>query len=627
MSLRRWSVIVALAVGAASALGDDVVSGPGVDASRLDAKAALNADPTLQYSPTNILVQFAPETSAQMRRQLLEAVGGRIVLTYDIVPGLVLVAPEMSVEQSVQVLGALPGVVHAEFDWVCRPMVNPNDPSFGLLWGLNNGNDADIDAPEGWNSFTGDPNFAIAVIDTGVDYNHADLAANIWSNTDEIAGNGIDDDGNGYVDDIRGWDFFNNDNNPADGGSHGTHCAGTVGAVGNNGIGVVGVNWRCKIVPLRFLGPNGGYTSDAVLAVQYCTNNNIKVSSNSWSGGGYSSSLFNAINASQSIGHVFICAAGNNSSNNDSVAVYPSSYTSSNLISVASTTNTDGRSSFSNYGATSVDIGAPGSSIYSTIPGNSYGYKSGTSMATPHVAGVVGMVYAQNPTWTWSQVRNRVLSTARPISALSGRCVTGGVVNLAAALQPMVNTPPDVTIDAPGNNSSFEYGLYVTFSATASDAQDGDISGSVQWASNLNGPLGGGANISRQLIPGTHTITATVTDSGQLTDVAQITVTITQTQQPEPPAAPTSPLIKNMGNGTARVRWTDNSSNEDGFEIQRQARIGNAWTNTTVVATTGSDTTEHIDPCGAGKFRYRIRAFNAAGNSTWSPWRSVTVTN
>ncbi|MCW5755380.1 MAG: S8 family serine peptidase [Phycisphaeraceae bacterium] len=636
MSLRRWGLALVVAMGAAAAGADDALSPPVVDVSRISAKAALEADATLQYSPTNIFVHFAPEVTDRMREQLLEPVGGRIVLTYTLVPGLVLVAPEVDVEHAVQVLAGLPGIEYAEFDWVCRTAGVPNDPSFGLLWGMHNTGqviggstgivDADIDAPEGWDIFTGDPNFAIAVIDTGVLWSHPDLAQNIWTNPGEIAGNGIDDDGNGYIDDIRGWDFYDNDNNPTDPSSHGTHVAGTIGAVGNNGIGVTGVAWRCKIVPLRFLGPNGGFTSDAILAVQYCTTKGIKVSNNSWGGGGYSTALFNAINASQSVGHIFVCAAGNDNVNIDSSPRYPASYTSSNLIAVAATTNRDARSGFSNYGVTSVDLGAPGTNIYSTVLSNGYGYKSGTSMASPHVAGVVAMVYAQNPTWTWTQVRNRVFSTVRPTNAMNGRTVTGGVVNLAAALMPAVNTPPVVTITSPADGASFDYGSFVALSATAIDAQDGNISSSIQWSSNINGPLGGGANISRQLIAGTHEITATATDSGQLSHSHTITITVVYVVQ-DPPAAPTDPRTANLGGGIARVRWTDASNNEDGFEIEREARIGNKWLNPTIVGTTGPDTGEYIDNPGAGRFRYRVRAFNAAGSSDWSPWRQVDVTN
>ena len=286
----------------------------------------------------------------------------------------------------------------------------PNDTYFNLEWGLHNTGqtiqgqvgiaDADIDCPEAWDLSTGNASFVIADIDTGMQWTHPDLDGNVWSNPGEIAGNGIDDDGNGYIDDTRGWDFYSVDNNPDDGDGHGTHTAGTIGAEGNNGIGVVGVNWQCKIMPLRFLGPFGGSTSDAILAVNYAAAKGVRVSNNSWGGGGFSQGLFDAINAAKAVGHVFVAAAGNNGSNNDSSPFYPASYNLDNLISVAATDNRDNRASFSNYGAVSVDLGAPGVNVASTYTASGYAYLSGTSMATPHVTGVVALVEALNPSWT-----------------------------------------------------------------------------------------------------------------------------------------------------------------------------------------------------------------------------------
>ena len=406
------------------------------------ATALLEVQPDLQYDPASLLVRWLPRQSEGEREALRTAVGLGRLRSLPGVPNLELIHVQGSVEDAIAALRPL--VEYAEPNYVVRAINTPNDTYFDLTYGLHNTGqtiqgqvgiaDADIDATEAWNTFTGDPNFAVAVIDTGVDWDHPDLAANIWSNPGEVAGNGVDDDGNGYVDDVRGWDFYDTDNNPDDADGHGSHCAGTVGAVGNNGVGVAGVNWRCKIVPLRFLGPQGGFTSDAVLAVSYCTTNGIRVSNNSWGGGGFSQALFDAIQGTQAVGHVFCAAAGNSGTNNDSSAHYPSNYDLPNVLSVAATDNRDGLASFSNYGATSVDLAAPGVDIASTYAAAGYVYLSGTSMATPHVAGVATLLLGYDPGLTWQQAIDRLLSTVRPVSSLAGITATGGVVNAAAAL-------------------------------------------------------------------------------------------------------------------------------------------------------------------------------------------------
>lgn len=344
-----------------------------------------------------------------------------------------------------------PNVLSVEPNFRLSIDVIPDDPSFDQLWGLDNSADADIDAPEAWDLTTGSSDMVVGVIDTGVDYNHEDLAQNIWVNPLECpAGrgtcveNGIDEDGNGYVDDFYGWDFANNDNDPRDDNSHGTHVAGTIAAVGNNGKGVVGVNWNAKIMAIKFLDSRGsGYLSDAVQAIDYATmmrrdyGINIRLTNNSWGGGGYSQSMYDAIAANRNAGMLFVAAAGNDSLNNDSYAAYPASYNLNNIISVASTTSSDALSSFSNYGRTTVDVGAPGSSIYSTMPNNKYGTKSGTSMASPHVAGIAALAWGGNQAASYSDVRAAIFSGVDPVPALTGKTVTGGRVNAFEALQRM----------------------------------------------------------------------------------------------------------------------------------------------------------------------------------------------
>ena len=327
----------------------------------------------------------------------------------------------------------------------------PNDPGYSQLWGLNNTGqsagtaDADIDAPEAWDIQKGNPNLVIGVIDTGVDYNHPDLVGNIWTNPGEIAGDGIDNDNNGYIDDTRGWDFAYNDNNPMDGHGHGTHVSGTIAGKGNNGVGVTGVAWNAKIMPLKMFDDtgSGGYTSNAILAINYATAKGVKLTNNSWGGGGYSQALSDAINTAGQQGALFIASAGNATQNTDVTPSYPASYNLSNIISVASTTRTDGLSYFSNYGATTVDLGAPGSDIYSAWPNSTYNTISGTSMASPHVTGAAALLWSQNPTWTAQQVKDRLMQTTDPISALSGKTVSGGRLNINNALAGY--TPPPST--------------------------------------------------------------------------------------------------------------------------------------------------------------------------------------
>jgi len=400
--------------------------------------ALLLVNPDLRCDPQGVIVKFRVGANEAFRARARADAKAQRVHAFTLVHGLESLWISQPLDQALATLLANPAVEYAEPDYVVHHTGVPNDPLYSSLYGMSTASGADINAPEAWDIFTGDPNFIVAVIDDGTNYYHPDLAANIYFNPGEVPANGIDDDANGYIDDTRGWDFRDHDNDPMTSGSHGTHTAGTIGAVGNNGIGVTGVSWRCRIMPLRFIGPSGGYTSDAILALQYATRMGAKVSNNSWGGGNYSQGMSDAISASRSTGHIFVAAAGNGGrdrigDDNDFGAFYPASYPLDNVISVAATDTYDNLAAFSNYGAATVDLGAPGVNILSCAL-DTYGYDSGTSMAAPHVTGVVALVYSRNPTWTYSQVRAQVLGTARPTAALSGRTATGGVVNAAAAL-------------------------------------------------------------------------------------------------------------------------------------------------------------------------------------------------
>ena len=306
----------------------------------------------------------------------------------------------------------------------------PNDSLFGSLWGMSN-----IKAPEAWNISQGSDDVVVAVLDTGIDYNHPDLAANSWINGDEIAESGQDNDGNGYVDDRRGWDFYNNDSNPYDDHGHGTHCAGTIGAVGNNNLGVAGVSWRVKLMPVKFLASNGaGTTFGAIAAIDYASENGADIINASFGGSFKSDAMEAAIARARDRGVLFVAAAGNSASNNDSKPQYPANYDVDNIISVAATDSSDKLTFFSNYGALTVDIAAPGLQILSTLPGGGYGYMSGTSMAAPHVAGLAALYKGLNPSASYQEIKNAILSTVDPISALQGKMLYGGRINALRTL-------------------------------------------------------------------------------------------------------------------------------------------------------------------------------------------------
>lgn len=466
----------------------------GLSMERLEGRLLLAADlldlTGSEYLADEVLVQFAPGATPFQMEQVRAIVGGQ---TREVIHTVTMqeagagrlervsIGNGLAVPAAIQKLQRNRAVVFAEPNYVYQTSAVSNDTYYtnGSLWGVYS-DDSPATGPSGTtNQFgtqaekvwaanlTGSSNVLIAVIDEGVQVNHPDLNPNIWVNPFETAGDGIDNDGNGYIDDINGWDFANNDASVYDstGDDHGTHVAGTIGARGGNGAGIAGMNWNIKMITAKFLGSGGGTTANAVRAIDYITDLksrhgiNLVASNNSWGGSGYSQSLHDAIirHANQNI--LFVAAAGNSAANNNSSGFYPANYDTSMgtstqaaasydaVIAVASITSSGALSGFSNYGSTMVDLGAPGSSIVSTVPNNTYASYDGTSMASPHVAGAVALyASAQSGTVTAQSIRQAILGSATPTASLSGKTVTGGRLNIFAALNLSNDqTPPQIS--------------------------------------------------------------------------------------------------------------------------------------------------------------------------------------
>lgn len=418
---------------------------------------------TDKFVPNEILVKFKSGISASKKLEAFNKIGGSVserILTKTMQrfgdnEGIYLIhTPLASLDAISRVKGI--DIEYAEPNYIYQHTAVSNDPYYtnGSLWGMygdgtSPANQYGSQAGEAWaaghTGSTGSATVYVGVIDEGAMYAHEDLLGN-FGNPGETAGDGIDNDGNGYVDDVYGWDFVNNDNSTFDGvdDDHGTHVAGTIGGKGGNSKGVAGVIWNVKMISAKFLGTNGGTTANAIKSVDYITDFktnrgiNMIASNNSWGGGGFSQGLQDAIGRANTAGILFIAAAGNSTNNNDVSPSYPASYTNANIIAVASITSTGGISSFSNYGSTTVDLGAPGSGIYSTLPArsrgrivSSYGSYSGTSMATPHVTGGAALYASTYPNSSAATIKAAILNNVVATGTLSGKTVTGGRLNVS----------------------------------------------------------------------------------------------------------------------------------------------------------------------------------------------------
>jgi len=422
------------------------------------AQAIKGAKP--EYVPGELLVGYKPGVAAAEVQSLHTRIGATLARRFTFISTDYVRLPKgMTVEQAIAMYTKDGGVLYAEPNYKVKaldsPDLLPNDPLYPQQWAWPK-----IKAPRAWGYTTGSDTVVVADIDTGVDYTHRDLAANMWRNPGEIPDDGVDNDGNGYVDDVYGIDAANDDSDPKDDHGHGTHTSGTIGAVGNNGTDVAGANWTVRIMALKFLNSDGGgSTEGAITCLEYVTKMrkqfgiNIVATSNSWGGGGESQALKRAFNAAGRAGVIHCCAAGNSGSDNDVSPQYPPSYDLDSIIAVAASGPHDGKAAFSCYGATSVDIAAPGVGILSTFPRNKTKSWDGTSMATPHVTGACALIAATRPGIPVDIIKAIVLRNADPLPQWAGLCVSGGRLNLYRCVTPcpqvVANTPERGTTGVP----------------------------------------------------------------------------------------------------------------------------------------------------------------------------------
>ncbi len=526
------------------------------------ASALKPARVTSNAVPGELIVAFERRVSARDRSRALARVGAVAKKQFRHIDAVLASVPAGERAHAIQALRRDGRVRYAEPNFLLRASAHsgtPDDPAFHELWGLENFGqtvngipgtaDADIDATEAWEVTTGDPGVVVAVIDTGIDYSHPDLAASIWLNPGETCAgcrtDRVDNDGNGFVDDVRGWDFANEDADPFDDHGHGTHVAGTIGARGNNGIGVAGVNWAVRLMPLKFLGADGSGTSaDAIRALLYAVDEGAVVSNNSYGGDGFSQAFADAIAYADAHGSLFVAAAGNSLSNNDVTPTYPASFDFPNVITVAATDGADRKAWFSNYGRQSVELGAPGDNIYSTIPGSRYDYLSGTSMASPHVAGAAALAKAAFPAASDVGIKALLLRTVDANASLDQQTATGGRLNVNSAVR--CSGTPQVWLESPAAGFVAALGQPVTVTAiaavcgnpsgiavtatgngepiTLTQRADGLYTG--QYTPNSEGPLSisvrGGAGASSDVRTATGTVPRSISAGG-----APVTVTTT----------------------------------------------------------------------------------------------------
>lgn len=425
------------------------------------------------YKKNQLLIKFKNSISKEQLKSYIKNKGIKNYKKINTNLYLLQFNSNLSMPQALNQYNQDPKIEYAEPNYQVKH--TSSDPYFTQLWGLKNtgqtiqgvkgSSGKDIAVEKAWAKSKGSSSTIVAVSDTGIQTSHPDIKYNIWKNSSETL-DGKDNDGNGYVDDTEGWDFYWGDRTLYDTNDdeyHGTHVAGTIAAKGDNSVGVIGVAPNVKIMPLKFLGPYAGYDSDAILAINYAKNKGAKIMNCSWGSYGYSQSLYDTIKAASNM--LIIAAAGNDSTNTDSYPHYPSAYSLSNILAVAAVNNLGNLASFSNYGVNSVDVAAPGQDIISSIPTDmgSYSYLSGTSMAAPHVSGAAALVYSLNPSITPTSAKTKIMQSVKKLSSLNGKVLSGGLLNAGS----VVSSPDD---EIPGTalpSSSVKNSL-----STASDRDD-----------------------------------------------------------------------------------------------------------------------------------------------------------
>ncbi len=460
------------------------------------------------YFPGQVVVKYKTGTAGPAKSMTTSLAGAKVKTTMPKLGWQVIELPAgMDVASGLDYYRGLPGVAYAEPNYRIRLYKTPNDPRWPL-WGLNA-----IHAPQAWDQTTGSTNIVVATLDTGVDYTHPDLAANIWTNPGETAGNGLDDDGDGYVDDVHGLNTFNHTGDVMDDDGHGTHVAGTIGAIGNNNLGVVGVNWNVKILSVKiFTADDSSGTAGAVEGYEYlltlkARGVNIRVVNNSWGGPAPSQALADAMRAAEAAGILSVCAAGNDHHNGDYRPDFPAGVDCESLISVAASTSDDGVASFSNYGALTVDLAAPGDNVLSTYRGGHYIRFSGTSMATPHVSGAAALLLAQDSSLTPAAIKALLMATVDPLPQWQGKVRSGGRLNVGNAMALLMSGPLPVL---PPQTNEPALGLPRLRGVSRNDRGDWGSDSSLYPAISTNGQWVAFISRATNLVAGVNSTTALV---------------------------------------------------------------------------------------------------------------------
>jgi len=568
------------------------------------------------YVPGEVIVKFRKDAPASTNRVVAGIYG--LAERKSLLSGRfsVMRLPDyMSVEEAINSIGTDPAVEYVEPNYIRRAMVIPDDPFYPNQWGLQETGMADA-----WDQATGDSAIVVAVIDTGIDLKHPDLQANVWSNQMESS-DGIDNDHNGLVDDIRGWDFINGDNDPSDDNGHGTHVAGIIGAVGNNATGVTGLNWRISLMPLKILDADGfGSVAEEILAISYAIEKGVNVINASFGGAfSYSNTERDAIQAALNAGILYIAAAGNGGpdfigDDNDSVPFYPSGYGLDNIISVTAVTRNGALATYGNFGKNSVDLGAPGDGILSTVP-STYGSLSGTSMATAFVSGLASLLQSVYGTIDFRGIKNIILESVTPAGTLQGITVTGGMMNGARAVSALLGptglsvtgaTDHSVRLDWE-DNSSLEEGFRILRKEGSGEFNNAGSIPTDVTAFEDTGLLDGVQYTYRVVAYNSR-----IGESDPSEDVSVMTLL-------SPPSGLTAEVLST---DSVRLRWADNSGSEDGYLIERSEEKGGF----VEVARLVSNMTEFTDRNlqSGVTYRYRVKAFSSvAGESSWSNEVSV----